>query len=280
LAGENLRRAAVTTGVAAAAGAAWSLWEAQWIEFGRLELPIPGLPTALDGFRIVHLSDFHLGTLSLNARTAQRAAAWAAMCDPDLVAITGDLVSRRRGKPTLGRVLARLRARHGVYAVLGNHDVDESRDPFNQKVDLSDLAESRAVLLSDDARLVEVNGLLVQIAGVAPGSYRCGTSRPAERADPGADLRILLCHYPDVFDRIPADAYHLVLAGHLHGGQICLPSPRGKVHLEHLASPYWEGVFARGPARMHVSRGLGTSFVPFRLLARPDAVELTLRAAM
>jgi predicted MPP superfamily phosphohydrolase len=261
--------------VAGAATAAWSLWESRWIEFRRIELPVPGLPGALDGFRIVHLSDFHLGTLSQNGRTAERAAEWAAALDPDLVAITGDLVSRRRGKRTLFGVLGRLRARCGVYAVLGNHDVDETRDPFNESVDLSDMPH----LLLDDAVTLDVDGTRVQVVGVAPETFRRGASRPAARADRDAAFRILLCHYPEVFDRIPADAFHLVLAGHLHGGQICIPSPWGKLHLEHLIAPYWEGVFERGPARMHVSRGLGTSFVPFRFLARPDAVELTLRAA-
>jgi predicted MPP superfamily phosphohydrolase len=273
---ENLRRAAAALGLAAGALAAWSLWEAQWIEFRRLEIAIPGLPPALDGFRIVHLSDFHLGTVSLNGRTTQRAVAWAAERDPDLVAITGDLVSRRRGKAVLERVLETLRARYGVYAVLGNHDIDETRDPFNETVDLSDLGP---LLLGDESRSFAVGDVEVQVVGVAPRSFRLGASRPAGRIDRNAGLRILLCHYPEIFDRLPEDPYHLILAGHLHGGQICIPSPWGKLHLEHLAAPYWEGVFERGRARMHVSRGLGSSFVPFRFLARPDAAELTLRVA-
>jgi predicted MPP superfamily phosphohydrolase len=72
--------------------------------------------------------------------------------------------------------------------------------------------------------------------------------------------------------------FHLVLAGHLHGGQICVPLPGGKVRLEHLRAAYWEGVFELPEGTLHVSRGLGTSFVPFRFFARPEATILTLRA--
>lgn len=273
-----MRRAVAALGVGAGATLGWSLWESQWIEFRRIDLPVPGLPTELDGFRIVHLSDFHLGMISLNGATTLRAAEWAVEQNPDLIVITGDLVSRRRGKPTLERVLARLHARYGVYAVLGNHDIDETRDPFNETVDLSDLDSSGAFLLSEESTTVDVDGTAMQIVGVDPDRFWRRQSRPAALVDHTVGFRLLLCHYPEVFDQIPADAFQLVLAGHLHGGQICMPSPWGKVHLEHLVAPYWEGVFERGPMRMHVSRGLGASFVPFRLLARPDATELTLRA--
>jgi uncharacterized protein len=73
--------------------------------------------------------------------------------------------------------------------------------------------------------------------------------------------------------------FHLILAGHLHGGQICIPAPGGKVRLEHLRARYWEGLFELPQGTLHVSRGLGTSFVPFRFLARPEATILRLRRA-
>ena len=88
---------------------------------------------------------------------------------------------------------------------------------------------------------------------------------------------ILLVHFPDPMRRLAPGEFHLVLAGHLHGGQICVPTPRGKVRLEHLRAPCWEGVFELPEGVLHVSRGLGTSFVPFRFLARPEATILTLR---
>jgi predicted MPP superfamily phosphohydrolase len=101
--------------------------------------------------------------------------------------------------------------------------------------------------------------------------------RPERLADPAADVRLLLFHFPDVTQWLPAGSYDLVLAGHLHGGQICLPTPRGKLHLEHLRAKHWQGLHRTPAGMLHVSRGLGTSFVPFRLLARPEATRLVLR---
>jgi hypothetical protein len=118
----------------------------------------------------------------------------------------------------------------------------------------------------------------VQIVGVDPRSYRRGSSRPAELADPDADLRILLCHFPNVIDKLPAGVFDLVLAGHLHAGQIVIPYGRGKVRFSQLRWTYTEGLYRRPGGVMHVSPGLGTTFVPFRFFARPEATELVLRS--
>jgi predicted MPP superfamily phosphohydrolase len=91
-----------------------------------------------------------------------------------------------------------------------------------------------------------------------------------------ADLRILLVHYPREADRLPRGAFDLVLAGHMHDGQICLPLPGGKLRLAHLSARYNRGVYRLSGGTMHVSPGLGTTFVPFRFAARPEATELTL----
>ena len=263
-------------GFAAGLGAGWSLFESQWIERREVDVPVPGLPRELDGFRILHLSDLHLGMMSLNPVSLDRAVRWARKICPDLIVITGDLVTRRGGKWKLEQALTDLRAPHGIFAVLGNHDVDDARDPFSRPTDLSDLQAAGAVLLRDDERTVEVNGVGVQIVGVHPDSYRTRRSRPAERADPQADLRILLCHFPEVVRTLPSGAFHLVLAGHYHGGQIAVPTPWGKLHLKELRSDYREGFFETPAGLLHVSRGLGTAFVPFRFFARPEASLLTL----
>lgn len=260
--------------VVAAAALGWMLYEAQWVELRERDLPVAGLPGELDGLTILHLSDFHLGTLSLNGRSLGKAIAWAAPREVDLVAITGDLVSSKRGERSLRAALQRLRARHGIYAVLGNHDVAETRDPFSRPADLSRLRTDGAHLLEHDSITFEAAGRAVQVAGVDP---RRGDESLGPLADDSADLRILLLHFPDAVAGLRPGDFHLVLAGHLHGGQICLPTPRGKIHLEHLRAPFWEGVFELPVGTLHVSRGLGTSLVPFRLLARPEATILTLR---
>ena len=266
------RRAGFLLGAGAVGALAWGWFEAGWVRLRELAVPLPRLPPELDGLRIVHLSDFHLGMPSRGARAVERAVEWTAARDPDLVCISGDLLSRPRAEPQLRRLVGRLPR---CYAVLGNHDYAISRDPFSAPAPLEELEP--ATLLADESRTLELRGHRVQIVGLDPRSYREGRSRPEERADPDADLRILLCHYPYVFDRLSAGAYDLVLAGHLHDGQITIPYGRGKVRLAHLSWRYTEGLY-RGPAgTMHVSPGLGTTFVPFRFFARPEATELVLQ---
>ncbi|HYP22254.1 MAG TPA: metallophosphoesterase, partial [Actinomycetota bacterium] len=221
----------------------------------------------------------HLGTLSAAGRALDKAVAWAQEDRPDLVAITGDLVRRPGGRGKLDDALGRLPSRYGIVAILGNHDVDDARDPFSRPTDLSDLHDAGTTLLRDSEWSTDVSGVTVQVVGMDPASYKLGRSRPVERADASAGLRILLCHYPEVVRRLPPGVFDLVLAGHYHGGQICLPTPWGKVRLKELRGTYWEGLFATEAAAMHVSRGLGTSLVPFRFLARPEATVLTLRAS-
>jgi uncharacterized protein len=258
------RRILQPLGATAAAGLGWALFEAQWLELNEVDVQLERLPEELDGLTIVHLSDFHLGTVSLNGWAFEQAVRWAEQDAVDLVLLTGDLLSRRRGERRLQRALARLRARYGVYSVLGNHDVDAVRAPLG-----GGLLENTSVTL-------EIAGKRVQLAGGDPSPGWKG-SELARLADPTADVSILLFHFPDVTQWLPPRSYDLIVAGHLHGGQICLPTPRGKLRLEHLRAEHWEGLHDTPAGMLHVSRGTGTSFVPFRFLARPEATKLRLR---
>jgi predicted MPP superfamily phosphohydrolase len=225
----------------------------------------------------VHLSDFHLGVPSPGVGAVWQAAVWARSRDPDLVAISGDLLTHPRGEPMLRR-LVRILPRP-AFAVLGNHDIALSRDPQARASRLRELEP--ATLLRDEGRLLELRGRKVWIAGADPRLIV--RSRP--RLDPNglaheADLRILLCHYPRVLDGLEPGRFDLVLAGHMHDGQIALPFPGGKLRFAHLRARYNAGIYRSEAATMHVSAGLGTTFVPFRFAARPEATELVLRTAL
>jgi uncharacterized protein len=241
-----------------------------------LDVQLDGVPAELDGLRIAHLSDFHLGVPSRGLRAVREAVDWVAERRPDLVCITGDLVSRRSGMRELERLLDGLGP---CFVVLGNHDFADSRDPFSQRVDPDAIgALENVTLLGDDAVEVEVRGRRVQIVGVDALSYAASSAAPHERADASADLRILLCHFPGIVRRIP-EAFHLILAGHYHAGQIVVPYPGGRLRLAHLRARDVEGVYEYGRTRLHVSPGLGTTFIPFRLFARPEVTELVVRSA-
>ena len=234
------------------------------------EVAIPGLPPELDGLRIAHLSDFHLGVPSRGVRAVERAVAWVAERQPDLVCVTGDLLSRPRGEPQLLALLAQL---PHPYVVLGNHDLAISRDPFSRPVELGRL--EHGTMLVDSATEVELRGRRVELAGVDPRTWIA--KRASDFAPSNADLRILLCHFPRALDTVDPGRWDLILAGHLHAGQIVLPYGFGKLLLAHPGAKYPEGLFERQGTTMHVSPGLGTTFVPFRFFARPEATELVLR---
>src|SRR5919197_3582825 len=122
----RLRSVAAALGGAAGAATAWGHFEAGWVRLRSVELALPRLPPELAGVRIAHLSDFHLGLPSRGADAVDRAVEWVGRRRPDVIAITGDLVSRPRGEAVLRDVLERLGT---SFVVLGNHDGEHSRDP-------------------------------------------------------------------------------------------------------------------------------------------------------
>jgi predicted MPP superfamily phosphohydrolase len=274
----NRRRLAALAGGAGAALAAWGLFEAQWVEARDLEVGVPGLPAALDGLTVLHLSDFHAGTPSLNVRAMRKAAAMGARWQPDLVALTGDILSHGRARDAVVAALEGLHPPLGIFAVLGNHDVGDTHDPFSRGIVIDDWGQAPVTLLCDRSAVVEWRGCEIELAGVDPRLFAEGRNRPPEQlfTRPGA-LRVLLSHFPDVPAEMPAGTCALALCGHLHGGQICLPGPSGKVRLSHRAYRFDEGVFEEPQTTVVVSRGLGTTLVPFRLFARPEVSLLRLR---
>jgi len=248
-------------------------FEAGWLRTRVVEVPLEGLPRALDGLRIGHLSDLHLGApLSRGNRASERAAKWVAERRPDLVCITGDLVSHPRGESSLRRLLAWL---DHPFVVLGNHDVAVTRDPFSRAAELRDLENAR--LLNDEAQLITLRGEHVAVVGVDPESYQAGRARPHLLDDARVTFRLLLCHFPRIVERVPPSSFDLVLAGHMHAGQICVPLPRRRITLAHPRAQLVSGVYETKAGTMHVSPGTGTTFVPFRLFARPEVTELVLR---
>jgi predicted MPP superfamily phosphohydrolase len=189
--------------------------------------------------------------------------------------VTGDLVSHPRGEARLRSLLGEL---DRPFVVLGNHDVAITRDPFSRAAELRDL--ERAVLLRDAAETIELNGERVRVVGVDPESYRARSAAPHELTDPDATFGLLLCHFPGIVLRIPAASFDLILAGHLHAGQISIPVRRRHVGLAHPRARFLTGLYETPAGTMHVSSGTGTTFVPFRLFARPEVTEVVLRAGV
>ena len=267
--------------VAAGAGAAaWGLFESQWVERRRLDVEVSGLPAVLEGLTILHVSDLHAGTPSLNMRAFRKSVDFALETRPDLIALTGDIVSHPRAAQPVVVELERLRPPLGIVAVLGNHDVGASNDPFSRGAIIEDWGEAPVTLLRGETHAIEARGLRIEVGGLDAAAWLGGRAGPPGALfSDAADLRLLLAHFPEAAEELAPGSADLVLCGHLHGGQICLPTPWGKLRLAHGVHRFREGIYRDGETTIVVTRGLGTTLVPFRVAARPEVSLLCLRRA-
>lgn len=281
-----LQRAASGAALACAAGAgAYAMVvEPERLAVRRLEIPIRGLPTTLDGLRLVHLSDTHYGpyiSLGFLRRVVRRVNALR----PDLVALTGDYVHRTAAAIPDGiGVFAGLRARLGAVAVLGNHDHWEGAKRCRQA-----FAGTRVKLLDNRRLFLTADGLTQRpTPGGEPlcmaGLGDLWEGDPDWRAALGGVAaetpRILLAHNPDLAELLPTGLrVDLMLCGHTHGGQVRLPW-LGAPFVPSRHGQRYIGGLCRGPTGpVVVSRGVGLAALPARLGVPPELGLLTLRRA-
>ncbi len=249
----------------------------QVLELSMVEraIEIPRLPPALDRLTVVHLSDFHMTGYPGRAYFTE-AVKLSNQWEPDLVAITGDLVDRPECLGWLPETIGQLTGRFGVYFVLGNHDHWVDTEALRQA-----LTDHGLIDLGGRWTEAEIRGERVILAG-----NELPWSSPAadfEDAPPpsaaGGPLRIVLAHSPDQLGWARACGVDLLLAGHTHGGQICLPLAGPIVSATHLGTAYASGVFHEPPTVMQVSSGVSAE-IPVRLWCPPEIIKLVLRAAL
>jgi predicted MPP superfamily phosphohydrolase len=238
-----------------------------------VEVMVPGLPADADGLTVVQISDVHLGTLRGRA-LLDTVLRRVGELDPDVVAITGDLIDGDAGVvERLLPGLERLRAPLGVFAVLGNHEYYAGRERSRKL-----LADAGYTVL-DNASAEVAPGVFVAGVPDPRGSAQTGEAEadlPAALAglDPAAAV-VLLLHSPEMEAAAAAAGVDVMLNGHTHGGQIW------PFHLlVKRAYPSLAGVYGHGSMTQVVSRGAGTWGPPMRLLAPSDVVRLTLRSPL
>jgi predicted MPP superfamily phosphohydrolase len=236
---------------------------------------------ALDGLTIVQLSDFHVGFRpSLNLRATRKAVDLALAAEPDLVLITGDFAGGTHGLAELRRQLLRLRPPLGVYGVFGNHDHGDSKAPFVRPTDPGFVRSCGVRLLTNEAVALELGGAVVEIGGV-DDTEGDRDDLPAVVAAMGrrpGSLRLLLSHHAVVVKQTAPGDFHLTLAGDTHGGQICLPLPGRRIMLSDPHAEFAEGGYDVGGRALYVTRGVGTSMLPFRAFCRPEVVVFHVEA--
>ena len=268
---------------------AWGvLIERSWYRVQRYRVPI--LPTGAGPLTVLHLSDLHF--VRSDAKKARFLASLPAV---DLTIVTGDFLAESDAVATAVASVRPVRGRLASWFVLGSNDYYEPaplnyleyfrlhrRSRVARRGRSADLIAGLTAEGWDDLtnlhREVRLGGLDVEVVGLDDAHVARHDLRIAPRTSPDL-IGIGVMHSPDSAPETAAMGYDLLLAGHTHGGQVCLPLVGALVTNCSMPRRLADGLIRMGPALLHISRGLGTSkFAPFRFACRPTATLLELQA--
>jgi predicted MPP superfamily phosphohydrolase len=280
---EFLRTAAKGAAGAVLATAGYGgFFERSHLVVRHVEIPLPRLPEAFDGLTIAQLSDLHYHP-HFSADVIRKAVELVVQLNPDLIALTGDFVTlsefrsvdpeAAKAADPCAELLAPLRAKLGVYAVLGNHDA------YTDPGYVAEALTARKIkVLQNEALPLERAGQRMWIAGVQDVLAGFADLDTAVRQIPAKETVVLLAHEPDFADEAAKHPVDLQLSGHSHGGQVRFPLLPPLV-LPKLAWKYPMGLRNVGPMALYTNIGIGTIGVPIRVLSPPEVTLFTLRAA-
>jgi predicted MPP superfamily phosphohydrolase len=255
--------------------------EPTWLEVNRLTIPVRDLPEPFEDFRVVHLSDLHAGR-HVPRTFLEEAIDLALAQDGDVVVVTGDFVHKGyRHVDTAAKAVGRLRARHGVYAVLGNHDFSVRnalgfrRYRGLHKAVAEALAGRGVDVLRNRSVSLSREGQAVHLCGLDDLWSRECDPEAAFRDVPLDAPRLVLAHNPQTIHRLDAHRCDLMLSGHTHGGQVDWPG-LGRLVLSRTARAFAAGLYRHRTSLVYVNKGVGFGF-RFRFNVRPEVAVLTIR---
>ncbi|BCL37765.1 metallophosphoesterase [Nostoc sp. MS1] len=248
------------------------LIEPNWIEINSLQLTLPRLASEFYGYRIVQISDIHRDYWMTTQRL-KRIVRLVNQQQPDLVAITGDLVTRNSSSliPSLQPALEQITAKAQTFVVLGNHDHENDTNAL-----IKVLEQSGIFHLCNSVYTIQKGNAALHIAGV--DDVQMGKSKLdlVLQQLPNEGSAILLAHEPDFAHTSAASGrFDLQLSGHSHGGQIRLPFFKPMI-LPPWAQKYYSGQYQVDNMLLHTNRGLGMTGLHLRLFARPEITVITL----
>ena len=255
----------------------WSVWvEPRRLVVRDVQLVLPGLASAHDGVRIAVLTDLHVGSPHHGTERLREIVAAVNAAAPDIVLILGDLVIQGVlggefvAPEKIAGELRVLRAGHGVFAVLGNHDwwFDAER--------VASALESVGIAVLEDAAVPIDLGTPLWLAGVSDFWEGRHDVAAALAAVPEREPVIVFTHNPDIFPAVPARVT-LTLAGHTHGGQVALPLIGRPIVPSRYGERYAAGHVVEDGRHLFVSTGTGTSILPVRFRVPPELVIVTAR---
>ena len=244
-----------------------------------VRLPLSGLDPSLAGLRVVQLSDLHIGN-KMEGERLERLVEDVNAMQPDLMVLTGDLFDFDPDYVEEGaRMLSRLQARLGVFAVLGNHDMYTGSEIV--AAGLAAHAPGVRLLRAEIERLPTEAPLY--LAGIDdPGRLWTDPELILEELEelgmrlPEDGPVVLLSHRPDAIEQASRLGFAAVLSGHTHGGQIALPGMAARVNLARLISRYPRGLFRIGETSLYVNRGAGVAGPAIRIAAAREIATLEL----
>lgn len=258
-------------GVAGAAVIARGMANSRQLKLTFETVAIPDLPAPFAGFRLLYLTDLHLRSRS--PRPAELLDL-AEMAEPDLICLGGDYAYDAPALPEVERLLAKLTERWPVVGVYGNSD---------NRRDIDEVARARWAeylpFLTNTALPVERDGAQLWIAGVDDPHLELDDLPAAMESVPSGAPVILLAHSPEIIMRPLDPRVRLILCGHTHGGQICLPGGKALFSNTRLPLKFAAGRHHIGNAVLYVSRGIGSTRLPLRYGCLPEATVFTLGAS-
>lgn len=263
------------------------------VEQRREEAFLSNLPQQLDGFRIMVLSDIHLGSFKKNTTVLQKAVAINRVVKPDLLLFTGDIVNNF-GDEMDGFIqhLAQLSAVYGKFAILGNHDYGDyfHWKEASEKKDNLDLIEKGVTdsgfqLLLNQSAMISVKDTSIALIGVENWGHRpfpqYADLKKAMADVPATSFKILMSHDPAHWEAQIKGLtdIQLTLSGHTHGGQFGIKFAGIEFSPMYFIQKYWGGLYKEGSQYLYVNRGLGTVGFPGRIEMNPEITVLTLHRA-
>lgn len=246
----------------------------------RRDIALRRWPARLEGFTIALLSDFHYDPY-FSIHPLKAAIGMVNGLSPDLIVLTGDFVSLPLLKKSdekaadaaepCAQLLRQMRAPHGLWAVMGNHDAFTDSDRVTSALEAVGIK-----VLSNHSAPMEANGGRFWLCGVDDVLGGTADLNAALHGIPGDEARVLLAHEPDYADYVAKFPVDLQLSGHSHGGQIRIPLVP-IFYLPEMAKKYVMGFYTIGPLTLYTNAGLGTVAVPVRWRCPPEVTLLTLR---
>jgi len=233
----------------------------------RWAVELPGLPAALDGLTVLHLTDLHFAR-GFRRRYFDAVADEAARLEPDLVLFTGDLIDDAATVDWIAPVLSRVRGRLGQFAILGNHDIYYDLGAIRRELAAAGFAD-----LDGRWATVESGGATLALGGTS-APWGPDLDRAAR---PAAEATLVLSHTPDRFPRLAGWGVDMVFAGHNHGGQFRLPVVGPVLMPSRFNRRFDMGFFRSGRSLMYVSRGVAGKH-PLRYNCLPEITALALHA--